>query len=61
MKHIVEIWTKNKDTNRIIGVRTRIELTDTDIEELALTKFKERFDIDDHIEYSASIDKTVID
>lgn len=60
MKHIVEIWTTNKETGRIIGIKTRIELTESDIEELALQKYRERYETDDRTEYSASIDKTII-
>lgn len=61
MKHIVEIWSTNKETNKIIGIKTRIEITEEDIENLALKLFEERYEQDSHYSYSASIDKTIID
>jgi hypothetical protein len=62
MKHIVLIWEKSKkDAGRPIHlIKGRIEITEEDIENLALSKFRESTTEDERYDYSASIDSTII-
>ena len=59
MRHFVEIWTKDKEGHINIR-RDRVIITEADIEELAVRKFKEENSTDDNIQYTAQIDKTEI-
>ena len=59
MRHFVEIWTKDKEGHINIR-RDRVIITEADIEELAVRKFKEENSTDDNIQHTAQIDKTEI-
>lgn len=59
MEHIVLIWEKNK-TKNIHTIRARVTLTESDIKELALSKFREQYTEKADYIYTAYIDKTII-
>lgn len=60
MVHEIIIWRKNK-ANGHHFVETRINMTDKDIESIALDKHKsEQFIDEENFEYFAEIDKTII-
>jgi hypothetical protein len=59
MKHTVIIWEKMKSNGNYF-IKTRIVITEKDIEELALIKFHEQCIEDTRYDYTANIDKTEI-
>ena len=62
MEHTVIVWSKlkvAKDGKFHYSIEDRIKLTDTDIEELALQKFKDiRYSLNDTKDYYAEIEET---
>jgi hypothetical protein len=60
MKHTVIIWEMSKTEVVTYNIRTRIIITEEDIKELALTKFREQYTEMGKYNYTADIDKTEI-
>ena len=59
MKIKVDIWEKGKISGSYF-IACHMELTEADIEEIALQKYKESYDLDEErYEYSANIDEVI--
>ena len=61
MKHKFDIWTKNPHSRSKIGyISHHIEITENELEELALELFKRNYNTNDEYEYSAHLVETII-
>lgn len=64
MEHRIDIWRKfisnvtNKESCELV---TSVTISDSEIEEYALQKHFDYYDVKDSENYSARIDKTIID
>ncbi len=58
MKHKFNIWTRYKGKNNYIS--HHIEMSESELEILALNLFKAQYQTDDDCEYEARLDETII-
>ena len=58
MVHKIIIWSKSKETGKSVRIEHHFELTQEEVEVLAIQKYKEDYTIDDEREYWAEIDET---
>jgi len=59
MKIKVDIWKRSRKTGGYL-IDYHMVINDTDIEELALEKYKKQYNLDEETyEYSAQIDETI--
>lgn len=59
MKHAVLIWSTNQ--SKFTRIEARVEITEEDIERLALDKYKANHDDDEGKSWFAEIDSTIHD
>lgn len=58
MKHTIIIWSENKE-NGNSRIECRINITEDDIEKLAVEKYINDYTIDENRKYTAEIDETI--
>ncbi len=59
MKHTVLIWSTNQ--SKFTKIESRVEITEEDIEQLALEKYKANHSVDEGKSWFAEIESTIHD
>lgn len=58
MKHKLLIWSKGKITGKHL-IESHVELSEEDIEDLAMKQYANEHNLDDSREYYAELDETI--
>jgi len=61
MRHKIDIWSKNKETGKGFIIEAHIELTEEDVEDLALADYLNDHDVGNDRIYWATLDSTIHD